>query len=282
MATKDWAWPNQESKTQLGLSSQVYRWIAFETNLLGCPATWIDTGEGCASGKVIDRQGNSIAGATVTLSGRASDQTTTDSNGDYGFTDLIAGNYTISVSNPGDCSKSKSFNIGMDETVTVNITLLSQKMVSGVMSMINNLLLSDNTYYHDLDGDGYGDPNDAISAGSAPFGYVSDNTDCDDTDRNIHPGATEVCNDKDDDCDGQIDEDVKNTFYRDVDGDGYGDLNNTTEDCSPPSGYVSDNTDCDDSDGNIHPGAAEVCNGKDDNCDGQADEGGEKYLLSRC
>ena len=130
-----------------------------------------------------------------------------------------------------------------------------------------------NTYYADTDGDGYGDASNSTEACSAPAGYVSDNTDCDDSDANVNPGATEVCNGIDDDCDGQVDEGVQNTYYADTDGDGYGDDGNTTEACSAPAGYVSDNMDCDDSDASVNPGATEVCNGVDDDCDGQVDEG---------
>ncbi len=129
------------------------------------------------------------------------------------------------------------------------------------------------TYYADVDSDGFGDPNNTVQACSVPSGYVSDNTDCDDSDGSVNPTATEVCDGVDNNCDGQIDEGVKVSFYADIDSDGFGDINNSVQACSIPAGYVSDNTDCDDNNGNVNPGASEICDGVDNNCDGQVDEG---------
>ena len=129
------------------------------------------------------------------------------------------------------------------------------------------------TFYRDLDVDGYGDPATTARACSRPDGYVSDSGDCDDDDLSVHPGAAEVCNGIDDDCDGSTDEGVAGTFYQDADGDGYGDAGATTRACSRPDGYVADGADCNDGDASVHPGAAEVCNGADDDCDGSSDEG---------
>jgi hypothetical protein len=61
------------------------------------------------------------------------------------------------------------------------------------------------------------------------------------------------------------------TFYRDADGDGFGDASNSTEACAAPRGYVANATDCNDGNASVHPGAAELCNGIDDDCNGQSE-----------
>jgi alpha-tubulin suppressor-like RCC1 family protein len=129
-------------------------------------------------------------------------------------------------------------------------------------------------FYKDLDGDGYTDGTTQVVC-TAPQGYVLSATsgDCNDNDPNVNPGKTEICDGKDNNCNGQIDEGVLLVFYKDKDGDGYGDVNDQTLACVQPTGYVSNSSDCNDNDPNVNPGKSELCDGKDNNCNGQTDEG---------
>ena len=131
------------------------------------------------------------------------------------------------------------------------------------------------TWYADSDNDGYGDPSSSTLACNQPSNSVADDTDCNDSSFGINPGVDEYCDGHDDDCDGDIDEDDAidaTTYYADSDSDGYGDSTSTTSSCSVPSGYVSDDTDCDDGTSSTNPGADEYCDSVDNNCDSQIDE----------
>ncbi len=131
------------------------------------------------------------------------------------------------------------------------------------------------TWYEDYDADGYGNAAVTDDECDVPTGYVDNPDDCDDTDPAQYPGADEYCNDEDDDCNGVADEDYAldaSTWYLDADGDGYGDLAVPYVGCDQPADYVSDSTDCDDTDAAQYPGADEYCNGEDDDCDGVVDE----------
>ncbi|MBM4369389.1 MAG: putative metal-binding motif-containing protein, partial [Deltaproteobacteria bacterium] len=128
------------------------------------------------------------------------------------------------------------------------------------------------TWYADADRDGFGDPAVPIEGCNAPEDYVPDNTDCDDSSPLVYPGNPEVCDELDNDCDGEVDDGVRITFYADVDGDGHGDPGVTDVACALPTGYSATGDDCDDNDKAISPSASELCNGVDDDCDGDIDE----------
>ncbi len=93
--------------------------------------------------------------------------------------------------------------------------------------------------------------------------------DCDDGSGGVHPGATERCNEVDDDCDGIIDEEAVDApvWYADKDGDGFGDKDDRFASCAQPAGRVDNDDDCDDDAVAVFPGAPEECNHRDDDCD---------------
>ncbi len=114
-------------------------------------------------------------------------------------------------------------------------------------------------------------------------GYTPNEGDCDDASTSAYPGNPEVCDGIDNDCDGTTDNNDATdalSWYRDSDGDGYGDGSSSTTACTQPSGYVSDSSDCDDSLSTSSPSGTEVCNGEDDDCDGVVDEDDAADVLS--
>jgi hypothetical protein len=124
--------------------------------------------------------------------------------------------------------------------------------------------------YIDADGDGYGYPGISVDGlCELTPGYSGNNGDCEDNDPAINPAVIEVCNGLDDNCDGQTDEGLLLMFYADLDQDGFGSMDDVTLSCTQPNGYVLDNSDCDDWDAMIYPGATEICdNGIDEDCNG--------------
>ncbi len=134
------------------------------------------------------------------------------------------------------------------------------------------------TWYADADGDGYGLDAESVEACDQPDGHAAESGDCDEEDVAINPGADEVCDEIDNDCDALIDDEDESlvgapTWYTDADEDGYGDPDSEVSACLWPEGLIEDSSDCDDSDPDISPDAAEICDDDDvdEDCDGLAD-----------
>ena len=120
-------------------------------------------------------------------------------------------------------------------------------------------------FYYDNDEDGYGiDLTQCLCAKTKPY-LATQKGDCNDNIKDVNPGATEICDDADNDCNSQVDDGCN------ADGDKF---------CSDkmvvkgtPNVCPLGGKDCDDGDALVNPGGSELCNGKDDDCDGDIDEG---------
>ncbi len=126
--------------------------------------------------------------------------------------------------------------------------------------------------FMDTDGDGFGVDETETQGCPQTEGYVSVAGDCDDEDAAVNPAADEICDGVDNDCNTEVDEGLLVASYEDVDGDGYGDEATSEEVCTLPEGKIGVGGDCNDDDALINPGADEVCDEVDNNCDGVTDD----------
>jgi hypothetical protein len=151
----------------------------------------------------------------------------------------------------------------------------SYVLLAGDCDNSNPLISGPTTYFIDADGDGFGTDSTSQTLCQNPgLGYVTVGGDCNDNDSLINPNATEICDGIDNDCDGIADDSLIFTmYYVDADGDGFGDEATGVESCSQPQNTITVGGDCDDANDQIYPGAIEVCDAVDNDCDGLTDEG---------
>lgn len=127
-------------------------------------------------------------------------------------------------------------------------------------------------WYQDGDGDGFGSSATGVVVSCTPVaGATLLDNDCDDTERSVSPAASELCNGRDDNCNGTADFRIGPDDTENDDGDAYADLQ-----CGMPFGV-----DCNDGDPAAGPGEPEACNGLDDDCDGRVDEGAVPRVFYR-
>ncbi|PJA46770.1 hypothetical protein CO173_01610 [Candidatus Uhrbacteria bacterium CG_4_9_14_3_um_filter_41_35] len=129
------------------------------------------------------------------------------------------------------------------------------------------------TFFEDADGDGHGNSESTITACDLPSGYSAVDDDCDDTLSSVNPEASEICDTIDNDCNGTIDLGAVDAviWYQDADTDSFGNAFVTEVACNAPSGFVATATDCDDNVALVHPGATEICDSVDNDCDNTVD-----------
>jgi hypothetical protein len=129
--------------------------------------------------------------------------------------------------------------------------------------------------YADVDADGFGTGEALGLFCDLPAGTASNPDDCDDTNAAVSPVAEELCDGVDNDCDARVDADALDgtLVYDDADLDGFGNAATGRLACELVDGTVEDATDCDDTDVQTYPGAPELCDLEDNNCDGTVDEG---------
>lgn len=127
-------------------------------------------------------------------------------------------------------------------------------------------------WFFDTDGDGVGGQEEQPGCVAPGVGWVRAGGDCNDDDYIIHPGAAELCDGYDQDCDGEVDEGFAVfPVFSDEDGDKYGGVP-VGEACATRPDTAANPGDCDDTSATTFPRAPELCNAVDDDCDGVIDE----------
>jgi hypothetical protein len=187
-----------------------------------------------------------------------------DGFGDLNFPGAFCVQPPNFVTNSNDCNDS---NFSVNENAS--------ELCNNIDDDCDNLVdegFNPSNYYMDSDSDGFGSVNILISSCFQPTGYVSNATDCEDTNASVNSNASEICNGLDENCNEQADDGlVFINYYFDFDLDGFGTPGNMQNACSQPFGFVPNALDCNDASSYVNPDAIEICNGLDEDCDGEND-----------
>ncbi|MBL8617392.1 MAG: FG-GAP repeat protein [Deltaproteobacteria bacterium] len=168
------------------------------------------------------------------------------------------------VDNDADCDDSSA-------AAAPGLTEVCDGLDNDCDAIIDNGLTS--PFWPDADGDGFGDSAAAVVEACDPGpGFADNNLDCNDLTDVSNPGAVEVCDAEDNNCDGVVDEGLTATWHIDADADGFGDPATASVTCAPAPEAVLDGTDCNDADVLINPAVLEVCGGADEDCNGLIDD----------
>ena len=174
------------------------------------------------------------------------------------------------VSMGGDCDDS---NIGTNPSIAEMCNMIDDNCDGQVDEAFAD---GCETMYYDGDSDGWGDASQTTCLCKATDEYAEEPGDCNDGNPATYPDADELCDGEDNNCDDVIDEENALgcvPYYLDQDKDGYGLSDQLKCLCAKIGDYnATKGGDCDDTEYNIHPTVVELCDGLDNDCDGEIDE----------
>ena len=180
---------------------------------------------------------------------------------------------TAKATQAGDCNDGNA-NVNPGESEACDAANLDEDC-NGKADNADITAVGRGSWYPDADRDGFGAGSSASQCDANATATTEKSGDCDDANKAINPGASEVCDAKDidedcsgsaDDADASVTDASKTSFYKDGDADGYGETRAMERHCDAVKGYALKKDDCDDDAPQNFPGAPELCDGVENNC----------------